>query len=77
MPELNLCIEYDGRQHFEPVEFFGGKEQFKIQKINDKLKDTYCRNNNIDLLRIPYWEFDNIDEILDSFLGGYNMDSAM
>ena len=47
-------IEYDGRQHFEPVEFFGGQEGFKKTKIRDEIKNTYCKTNNIPLLRIPY-----------------------
>lgn len=76
LPEFNLCIEYDGRQHFEPVEFFGGKEQFKIQKINDKLKDTYCRNNNIGLLRIPYWEFDNIGSMIEKFISNMSITNS-
>lgn len=68
LPKHNICIEYDGIQHFEPVDFFGGEEQFNNQKHNDKLKNTYCRNNNIGLLRIPYWDYDNIDDILDKYI---------
>ena len=56
IPELNLCIEYDGIQHFEPVDIFGGEEQFKKQKINDRIKNEYCKLNNIHLLRIAYYE---------------------
>ncbi len=62
------CIEYWGKQHLEPVDFFGGKEQFKLQKKLDKIKFDYCRDNNIPLLIIPYWDFDNIDSLLMSFL---------
>lgn len=48
-------IEYDGKQHFEPVDFFGGEEEFQIRKRRDYIKDEYCKNNNIPLLRLPYY----------------------
>ena len=57
-------IEYDGIQHFKPVDFFGGIEAFKLSKIRDKIKDDYCKNNDYVLLRIPYYNFDNISQIL-------------
>lgn len=38
--------------------------QQKNQKIKDKIKDNFCKNNNIKLIRIPYYEFDNIEKIL-------------
>jgi len=64
LPNSNLLIEYDGIQHFEPRAFFGGEMQFKIQKHNDNIKNEYCKDNNIRLIRIPYWDFDNIEGIL-------------
>lgn len=59
-----FLIEYDGIQHFEPVDFFGGQEQFEKQQLHDRIKDDYCKQNGIELIRIPYWEQDNIEEIL-------------
>ena len=47
-------IEYDGRQHFEEVEVFGGKEGFEKTKKRDGLKNAYCKQHSIPLLRIPY-----------------------
>lgn len=47
-------VEYDGRQHFEPVNLFGGQEEFEKTKIRDEIKNTYCKTNSIPLLRIPY-----------------------
>ena len=44
---------------------FGGKEQFDLTKRRDEIKNKYCQENNIKLLRIPYWEFDNIENILE------------
>lgn len=63
IPEKNICIEYDGIQHFQPVNYFGGKEAFKIQQIRDRIKNDYCFKNNIKLIRISYKEKD-IEEIL-------------
>jgi hypothetical protein len=54
IPELNVCIEYDGEQHFIPKEFFGGEEGFSRRQQLDKIKDQYCMDNGIKLIRIPY-----------------------
>jgi len=56
IPNLNLCIEYDGIQHFKPIEFFDGEEGFRKTQINDQIKTQYCKDNNIELLRIKYDE---------------------
>ena len=64
LPNENICIEYDGRQHYEIVQAFGGYEAFVDTKIRDTIKTQYCKDNNITLIRIPYWEFDNIENIL-------------
>ena len=54
--ELNILIEYDGRQHFESVDLFGGEEELLKRKINDQIKNNYCIKNRIPLLRISYLE---------------------
>lgn len=64
LPDYNILIEYDGIQHFEIIEYFGGLDGFIETKIRDTIKNDYCKKNNIQLLRIPYWEFDRIEEIL-------------
>lgn len=69
IPYYNLCIEYNGEQHYYPVDFAGrGKEWAEnlFQKCikRDEIKSIFCRNNNIKLLIIPFWEFNNIDNIL-------------
>lgn len=63
---MNVCIEYDGEQHFRVVEYFGGERGYEKRKINDSIKSEYCRNNNITLIRIRYDE--NIISILDDKL---------
>ena len=62
LPDYNMCIEFDGLQHFEPVEYWGGEKNFLQIQIRDKIKNEYCFNNNIHLLRIKYNE--NISEKL-------------
>lgn len=56
IPDYNLCIEYDGIQHFKPNSHFGGISGFKKTQINDNIKNKYCSDNNINLLRIKYNE---------------------
>lgn len=59
-----LLIEYDGVQHFKPIEYFGGDKGLEYQRMNDNIKNKYCAENNIELLRIPYWKFNEIEEIV-------------
>lgn len=47
-------IEYDGKQHFEPIDLFGGDLGFIELQKRDNIKDKYCKSHNIPLLRIPY-----------------------
>lgn len=55
LPKLNLIIEYDGRQHFHKSDdFFGGSDGYQIRHKHDLIKNQYCKDNNINLLRIPY-----------------------
>lgn len=60
LPQYNLIIEFDGRQHFEEV----GYGNYKITVEHDKIKNQYCKDNNICLLRIPYWDGNNIENII-------------
>ncbi len=61
---MRTCIEFDGKQHYEPVSHFGGINAFNKLKINDKIKSDYCEDNFINLIRIRYDEIDNIPKIL-------------
>lgn len=61
LPNYNTCIEFDGEQHYRPA--FGQKEYLNTVK-HDKTKNQYCLNNKMDLIRIPYFEQNNIDKIL-------------
>jgi len=66
LEDLNTVIEYDGKQHYEPVKYFGGLEGFLKTQERDKIKTEYCLKNNIRIIRIGY--FEDIKEILEGFL---------
>jgi len=66
LSDYNMCIEFDGEQHFKPVAYFGGDKRHEIQMKRDKIKNEYCKNNNINLIRIPYTKIKNITQILDN-----------
>ena len=55
IPSLNIGIEYQGLQHYEPVEIFGGEEGYKYRKKLDKQKSKLCREHNIKLIE---WKYD-------------------
>ncbi|MDG0032905.1 hypothetical protein MMB68_25480 [Priestia sp. Y58] len=69
--ELIMLVEYDGKQHYKPIKRFGGEEGFKLVQERDNVKNKYCLQNNIPLLRIPYWEFDNINKLLRKAIQSY------
>lgn len=54
LEDYNIGIEYDGRQHFEAVEYFGGEERLKDLQYRDELKNNLCKQNFVTLYRIPY-----------------------
>ena len=58
--ELDFLIEYQGRQHYEPSQKFGGKRGFYQQQFNDNKKRRYCALNGITLIEIPYTDEDQI-----------------
>lgn len=61
----SLLVEYDGQQHFQPVEYFGGEKALRETQFRDRMKDKYCVRKEIELVRIPYWDYENIEIILE------------
>ena len=64
-----IAYEYQGQQHYYPVDFAGkgqkwAEEQFDVVQKRDAIKREYCKNNNIILIEIPYWEYDNMENFL-------------
>ena len=54
LPEYNICIEYDGKQHYEAYSKFGGEKALTDIKRKDSIKTNYCLSKNIKLIRISY-----------------------
>jgi len=57
---MRVAFETDGKQHYEPCEFFGGQKTFETQRCHDILKEEYCIRNKIHLIRVKY------DEVFDT-----------
>ena len=62
VPSQGILIEYQGQQHYEPVDHFGGEGRFKVQRKHDKLKADYAKGNGYKLITVPYTE-DNFSKI--------------
>ena len=54
LPEYNIAIECQGIQHFEPVDRFGGDEEFNNRKYYDACKKLQCKGHNVNLLYFNY-----------------------
>ena len=65
LPDYKIWIEYDGEFHYEKM--YEGDYSDEI-RIHDKRKDEYAKKHGWKLIRIPYWEFDNIENILEKEL---------
>ena len=68
VPLFNLLIEYQGEQHERPIEHFGGEEQFIKQQKYDSLKEQYAKENGYNILYIWYYDYDNVENILNTYL---------
>ena len=70
IPELRLAVEYQGEQHFMPIEIFGGEKGFQNRKENDKRKKKLCVANGVDLEYISYNE-DMLERIKEIYFKYY------
>ncbi len=66
IPHLSTLIEFDGMQHFRPIDLFGGEEGFIQRQVNDSIKNEWAKNNNFKLIRIRFDEIDNVESILNT-----------
>lgn len=62
LPERNLCIEYDGKQHFEKHKVWDTRDPLENRQYRDAIKNQFCKDNSINLIRIPYTESQKIDD---------------
>ena len=70
LPEIDTCIEFDGKQHFFYVKEFdkGDKSKVKYRQYLDELKNIYCENKKLKLIRINYKQYKKVDSILTNLL---------
>ena len=54
IPSQSILIEYQGKQHYEPVDYFGGETKFKLQQKHDHMKANYAKIHHYNLIAIPY-----------------------
>lgn len=66
IPSKNLLIEYQGQQHYEPIELFGGEKTYQDYLVRDKIKKDFCKKKKHILKEIKYNE--NIEQILEEIL---------
>lgn len=72
IPNQNILIEYQGKQHYESIDIFGGRDQLKLQQRHDQMKREYAKEHNYNLIEIPYTYKDE-DSIAD-FLQDHGLD---
>jgi hypothetical protein len=63
---IQVLIEYDGELHFAASRFSTGTQKLSETQRNDTIKDNFARGNGFILIRIPYTEFENIEQILEA-----------
>jgi hypothetical protein len=66
LTDLATLIEYDGEQHFKEINYF--KMDLQKRKHLDRIKTEWASQAGLRLIRLPYWDFDNIEEILSKIL---------
>lgn len=66
LPDYNMCIEFDGEQHYIDKGSFNTSLEYV--RHHDRIKSAYCDVKGIVLLRIPYWDYSNIEIILSKIL---------
>ena len=73
LPKFNICIEYDGEGHYMPIYYTADtkkhEEYYELTLLRDNLKNDFCLNNGILLLRIPYFNYSIISDIIKTQLG--------
>lgn len=63
IPSINVAIEYQGRQHYEPVEIFDGENGFKQQQARDLKKKNLCMKNGVKLIEWKYNVLPNLENL--------------
>jgi hypothetical protein len=81
LPEYNTCVEFNGIQHYYPVDIFGGKKSFEDTKLRDSIKSEFCKNNNIPLIIIKqdkkYIDLKDIEEQINNITKSLNKNEGV
>lgn len=69
IPHKKICIELDGEDHYKPINRGKWSDEemflrFQNRQLKDDIKTQFCKSHRIKLIRIPYWDFDDIEYIL-------------
>ena len=56
IPDQNILIEYQGIQHYQPVDHFGGDDRYIVQQKHDQMKLDYAKEHGYNLITVPYTE---------------------
>lgn len=62
LPDQNILIEYQGIQHYQPIDYYGGEAKFKTQQKHDQIKLDYAKEHGYNLIAVPYTE-DSLSKI--------------
>lgn len=76
LPELRTLVEVNGKQHYQPIEYYGGEAKFRQQQEHDRRKKQYALDNNYSLLEIKYNQIKKIDEILNNYLNSLSVETT-
>ncbi len=77
IPKLNIAFEYQGKQHFEPIEYFGGEPGLKEIKKRDRIKKTKCTKNKVKLFYIKEgYDIKQVKVIIDEYIARPRLSSA-
>lgn len=69
LPKKNIAIEYQGIQHNEPVDYFGGEEKFEHTKFLDERKLKKCKENGCELIYVyPGYNFEDVKNKIEKLL---------
>ncbi|MCF7910866.1 hypothetical protein K9L16_04295 [Candidatus Pacearchaeota archaeon] len=72
LPDYNTLIEFDGLHHYKPVnKYRRAQKTHKNTKINDEIKNLFCKENNINLIRISYKDIEYISLLIPYYLFNY------
>ena len=62
LPQYNIILEYQGKQHYDAIDYWGGQKGLQERQENDELKRQYCIKRQFKMIEIPYWDYNKLDK---------------